>query len=290
MNALTLKQLRAFVQVAEQGSIARAAGQLSLTQPAVSLALKELEQQLGVALFDRIGRGLVINQHGERLLPQARATLAEAAGCEALFVAPPVNLSLVATHTVGNYYLPFYLGAFRQTRPEARLRVEVVNTRAAVERLLSLQADLALVEGPVSHPMLACQVWREDTLQRVATPALLRQLPQQSQRWPWVMRETGSGTRAVLETRLGKAFPPQQQIIELGSAEAIRQAVLAGAGVGYISTVALRSALADGRLATVPGERERISRPLFLVRHRERTAPPGLAALEALLMAPPGDA
>ncbi|MCH2558127.1 MAG: LysR substrate-binding domain-containing protein [Alcanivorax sp.] len=176
------------------------------------------------------------------------------------------------------------LAAFRRRHPEAAVRLEVINTRRAVERLLSLDTELALVEGPVSHRRLEVRVWRDDTLVRVASPALAARLSgQPAARWPWVMREPGSGTRAVIEARLGEAFPPAERIMQLGAGEAIRQAVLAGAGVGYVSEVAAASALEDGRLVSVTGVGERLRRPLYLLRHRQREQGAGERALLAML-------
>lgn len=280
----TLKQWRLFLAVAEAGSVAVAAERVALTQPAVSQALGHLEAHLGEPLFDRIGRGLRLNAAGRRLLPEARALLAQAAHCEALFQTPRLEVSLAATHTLGNYYLPAWLAAFRRRHDDARVTMEVVNTRAAVDRLLELSVDLALVEGPVAHRLITVKHWRDDVLVRVAAPQLAAGLtPGDGTAWPWVMREPGSGTRAVIEERLGEAFPPEERILQLGAGEAVRQAVLAGAGVGYVSETAINTPLADGRLVTVPGEHERLVRPLYLLRHRQREQGAGERALLALL-------
>ena len=284
MNETTLRQWRLFLAVAETGSVAAAARQVSLTQPAVSLGLGQLEERLGERLFDRIGRGLHLNRAGQRLLPEARALLDQVARCESLFRETRLEVTLVATHTLGNYYLPPLLAAFRHRHPEARVRLEVINTRRAVERLLSLDADLALVEGPVSHRLLEARAWRDDTLVRVASPALAARLAgQPAARWPWVMREPGSGTRAVIEARLGQDFPAPERILQLGAGEAVRQAVLAGAGVGYVSEIAASAALEDGRLVSLPGPGERFRRPLYLLRHRQRSPGAGERALLEVL-------
>lgn len=284
MNETTLRQWRLFLAVADTGSVAAAARQVSLTQPAVSLGLGQLEERLGERLFDRVGRGLRLNGAGRRLLPEARGLLEQAHRCESLFQESTLEVTLAATHTLGNYYLPPLLAAFRRRHPEAAVRLEVINTRRAVERLLSLDTELALVEGPVSHRRLEVRVWRDDTLVRVASPALAARLSgQPAARWPWVMREPGSGTRAVIEARLGEAFPPAERIMQLGAGEAIRQAVLAGAGVGYVSEVAAASALEDGRLVSVTGVGERLRRPLYLLRHRQREQGAGERALLAML-------
>lgn len=282
----TLKQWRLFLAVAETGSVAGAADRVSLTQPAVSQALGHLEAHLGEPLFDRVGRGLHLNGAGRRLLPEARVLLAQAAHCESLFRTPYLEVSLAATHTLGNYYLPPLLAAFRRRYAGARVSMEVINTRDAVDRLLALSVDLALVEGPVSHRLIAVEHWRDDVLVRVATPALAADLARQgrpSSEWPWVIREPGSGTRAVIEGRLGDAFPPAEQLLQLGAGEAVRQALLAGAGVGYVSEIAATTALGDGRLVPVPGEHERLVRPLYLLRHRQREQGAGERALFALL-------
>ncbi|MBL7251615.1 LysR substrate-binding domain-containing protein [Alloalcanivorax sp. C16-2] len=284
MNDTTLRQWRLFLAVADSGSVAAAARQVALTQPAVSQALAQLEDRLGERLFDRVGRGLHLNAAGRRLRPEARALLEQAARCERLFETPELEVELSATHTLGNYYLPPLLADFRARHPAARVRLDVVNTRTAVARLLALETELALVEGPVSHRLLAVRRWRDDTLVRVAAPSLAAVLGPDPASWPWVMREPGSGTRAVIEARLGEAFPPAERLLQLGAGEAVRQALLAGAGVGYVSLIAAARALEDGRLARVPGAGAELRRPLYLLRHRRRSPGEGERALETLLL------
>ncbi|ASK34707.1 Ni/Fe hydrogenase subunit gamma [Alcanivorax sp. N3-2A] len=287
MNQTTLRQWRLFLAVAETGSVAAAARTVSLTQPAVSQALNQLEERVGERLFDRLGRGLHLNRAGQQLVPEVRTLLAQVARCEGLFQEPGLEVALAATHTLGDYYLPPLLAVLRERHDGARIRMEVVNTRTAVEMLLSLSVELALVEGPVSHRLLKAQPWRDDVLVRVAAPALAARLPADPHRWPWVMREPGSGTRAVIEARLGEAFPAAERLLQLGSGEAVRQAVIAGAGVGYVSETAAHAALADGRLVLVngngSGDHRRLVRPLYLLSHRQREPGAGERALMAVL-------
>mgnify|MGYP002528229691 CR=1 FL=1 len=172
MNQTTLRQWRLFLAVAETGSVAAAARTVSLTQPAVSQALNQLEERVGERLFDRLGRGLHLNRAGQQLVPEVRTLLAQVARCEGLFQEPGLEVALAATHTLGDYYLPPLLAVLRERHDGARIRMEVVNTRTAVEMLLSLSVELALVEGPVSHRLLKAQPWRDDVLVRVAAPAL----------------------------------------------------------------------------------------------------------------------
>lgn len=283
MNETTLRQWRLFLAVAETGSVAAAAQRVALTQPAVSQALGQLEGRLGERLFDRIGRGVRLNRSGRRLVPEARTLLAQVARCESLFLEPGLEVALAATHTLGNYYLPPLLAAFRDRHPRARVSMEVVNTRTAVARLLEMSVDLALVEGPVSHRLLKVRHWRDDVLLRLATPALKARLGADPATWPWVMREPGSGTRAVIEGHLGDAFPAAARLLQLGSGEAVRQAVLAGAGVGYVSETSARAALADGRLTAIPGAHQRLVRPLYLLGHKQKEAGAGEKALMGVL-------
>ncbi len=287
MNDTTLRQWRLFLAVAETGSVAAAAETVALTQPAVSQALAGLEARLETALFDRVGRGLRINAAGRQLLPEARALLAQAARCETLFQTPLLEVSLAATHTLGSYYLPGHLAAFRQRYPDARVSMQVVNTDAAVRLLLDMEVDLAFVEGPVSHRLLSVHRWRDDVLVRVVAADIQGQLGEDPARWPWVMREPGSGTRNVIEQRLAAAFPPAQRVLQLGSGEAVRQAILAGAGVGYVSEAAAAAALRDGRLKMMAGAQSRLVRPLYRLHHRQRGSSAGERALLAAMAEPP---
>ncbi len=164
---MTLEQLRIFVAVAERQHVTRAAEALNLTQSAVSSAVTSLEARHGVALFDRVGRGVVLNQAGGTFLVEARAVLARVAAAEAalddLGGLVRGRLSIHASQTIANYWLPPRLAAFHRAHPGITLEVAIGNTAAQVARAVAEgAAELGLVEGEVDDPALSRAVIGHD--------------------------------------------------------------------------------------------------------------------------------
>ena len=162
---LSLRELEVFVAVADEGTVTAAASAVALTQSAASQALAALEEGLGARLFDRIGRRLLLNAQGRRLLPPARALLSNALALQDLLGDPEaVHLRLGASTTIGNYLLPPLLALWRQRHPQARIDLLVANTADVVEAVASLQVDAGYIEGPSHHPDLVIEPWRQDRL------------------------------------------------------------------------------------------------------------------------------
>jgi DNA-binding transcriptional LysR family regulator len=252
--------------VIETGSTTRAAEAVALSQSATSNALAELESRLGEKLFDRVGKRLVLNASGRALQPRARALLAQARDAEALFHNGGGQLRIGASTTIGNYLLPRLLGEADGELPCER--VEIANTDEIAERMLRFELDLGLIEGR----MLI-----------VAVPAFVgRPLAQ----LPWIMREPGSGTRSVVEQELFGTLAGVQPVLELGSSEAIHNAVRAGLGVSCLSRHVVQQSLHRGELQVLAPERS-IRRQLYLLRHRQR---PDTAAVARFLACCPPEA
>ncbi|GAA0696729.1 DNA-binding transcriptional regulator YeiE [Marinobacterium maritimum] len=268
---LSLRQLEVFLAVIETGSTTRAAEAVALSQSAASNALSELESRLGEKLFDRVGKRLVLNASGRALQPRARTLLVQARDAEALFRGGGGQLKVGASTTIGNYLLPRLLGAAGADLPCER--VEIANTDDIAERMLRFELDLGLIEGRALHPDLVMTPWRQDEMVIVAVPGFAGQ-PLET--LPWIMREPGSGTRSVVEQELfGKlergrpALEGVQPVLELGSSEAIHNALRAGLGVSCLSRHVVQQSLQSGELQVLAPERS-IRRQLYLLRHRQR--------------------
>ena len=276
---MTLEQLRIFVAVAERQHITQAARALNLTQSAVSSAVAALEGRHGVALFDRVGRGIVLNQNGEIFFEEARGVLARAAAAEAalddLAGLRRGRLAIHASQTIASYWLPARLGAFRTAHPQITLDVAIGNTAQVIEAVTKGSAELGLVEGEVDEPTLSSSVIDHDQMILVvgADHPWARDLPQG---WAltdsaWVLRERGSGTRSALEAALGRRG---LKIVDLTVAmvlpgnEAVRSAVEANIGAAVMSRNVAESGLASGALTEVPLDLPR--RPFRLLRHKQR--------------------
>lgn len=290
MLHLTLRQLDIFSAVARHGSTVAAAEAVGLSQSATSAALQQLETGLGVQLFERVGRHLVLNDAGRALLPQAQSLLEQARGIEQAFgphgPGLPVRLRVAASTTVGSYVLPSVLAALARSHPHISVDVRIGNTREVAQAVEALQVDVGLIEGSSHWAGLAVQPWMQDELVIVAAPqdplcqaardkplgvAVLRQAR-------WLLREEGSGTREMVEHAL---LPRLQQLpaaAVLGSSEAIARCVAQGLGISCLPRVLVQAMLDDGSLVVLPTALPRMERHFSIVQRAGKHASPALQA------------
>jgi DNA-binding transcriptional LysR family regulator len=278
---MTLEQLRIFVAVAEREHVTKAAEALHLTQSAVSAAVAALESHYGVALFDRVGRRVELNQEGRMFLGEARAVLARAAAAELalseLSGLKRGTLTVQASQTIASYWLPARLVAFRRAYPQIDVGLSIGNTAQVAKAVAEGAAELGFVEGRIDDPALEQRVIDRDRLVIVVAPghpwADGRRLALEDiLGGEWVLREAGSGTRSEFEAGLadaGHAAAKLDVALELPSNEAVRAAVEAGAGATAISELVVESSLRAGTLMAVNFKLPN-DRPFHAVRHRER--------------------
>lgn len=278
MLRIRIRQLEVFVAVAARGSVRAAAEQLGLTQPAVSMALAQLEDQLGTTLFDRVRGRLHLNAKGAEQLPRAREILERLHDLQRAQTTPQTQLAgelhLGASNTVGNYLVGDLLGPIVSRHPQVSLHVTVDNTHVITRMMLAREIDLACVEGPVNHAALETRPWRRDRL--VVCSALDHPLAQRTHLTArdfagahWILREPGSATRQQTEQALS-ALPPGRILLELGQIEAIKQAVIAGLGIACLPLAATRDAVQARRLRILDTPFLPLDRRLSLVLHRGR--------------------
>lgn len=290
-SMVSFRQLQVFATVARLGSVSAAARELCLSQSATSQALSELERQLGVALFERHGRRLRLNDLGRQLLPRAEQLLD---GVEA-FVAAATEpegelhgvLDVAASATVGTYLLPGLVGRFSEAHPGTDLRLRLRNTHEVISDVLRLEADLGLIEGECREPRLESESWCEDRLVVVCAPS--HRLAGQARlndaalaEAAWILREPGSGTREVFEQAMRDRGVLPRVRMELGQHEAIKQAVLAGLGLGCLSRLSVAGELARGELVPLDSELD-LRRTFSLVWHPERYRSPLWQAFKVFL-------
>ena len=284
---LTLRQLQAFVAVARAGSTMAAAREISLSQSATSASLNELEDLLGGRLFNRVGRRLVLNEHGRSMLPQARFLLDAARAMESDFGraghSPAPRLRIAASTTIGNWLLPPIIASYRREEREARIALEIGNTSQVAQAVARYEVDLGFIEGPTQEPHIHVRPWREEELVIVASPhhALARRargkVPLEALAGAtWLLREPGSGTREIVERALQPHLHRLEADIELGSSEAIVQAAAHGLGLACVSRHAAEDMLKLGRLVIVPAALPPVRRTLYLVQHERRYVSPTL--------------
>ncbi|MGY0159580.1 DNA-binding transcriptional regulator YeiE [Edwardsiella tarda] len=278
---ITLRQLEVFTEVLKSGSTTQASMVLALSQSAVSAALSDLETQLSVRLFDRVGKRLVVNEHGRLLYPKAMALLEQASEIEQLFKGESGALRIAASSTIGNYILPPMMAAYRRDFPVTPLELHVGNSHDVISAVAEFNADLGLIEGPCHMPDLTTQSWLEDELVVFAAPdhPLLREpvtLARLAEA-PWILRETGSGTREVVEHLLLSHLPHFDLVMELGNSEAIKHAVRYGIGISCLSRRVIEEQLSNGTLVEVPLPGINLHRSLYLIHHRQKHISKALA-------------
>lgn len=271
---ITLRQLEIFTEVLKGGSTTQASNVLSLSQSAVSAALADLEGQLGGQLFDRVGKRLVINEHGRLLYPKALALLEQAGEIERLFSEDSGALRICASSTVGNYMLPAMIASYRVDYPNSPLELNVGNSQEVMTAVAEFRVDLGLIEGPCHMPELVTQPWLEDELVVFSAPdcplagrSLTLEMLAEA---PWLLRERGSGTREVLDHLLLARLPHFQLVMELGNSEAIKHAVRHGIGISCLSRRVISEQLACGTLVELRLPLPPLMRTLYLIHHRQK--------------------
>jgi DNA-binding transcriptional LysR family regulator len=289
---MNLNHLAIFHAVAQTGSMTLGAQRLDISQPAVSKQVQELESALGVSLFDRIGRRVHLSQAGEILADYALRLFALAREAEEAMAevrgAGRGKLVLGASTTIGTYLLPGVLAEFRRRHPRIELLIRVENTEQIHRRLLARELDLGLTEGLIEEEELAGEIFHRDELVVIAArghPLVgQRRVPLSAVREEaFILREPGSGTREVETRALARLRLPVQEIMALGSTEAIKRVVAEGVGLAIISRLAVDAECTAGALAVLPVVGLRIERPLHLVRRRGRRDSPALQAFCAIL-------
>ncbi len=285
---ITLRQIGVFAAIARSENVSRAAEALAMSQSAASSALVELERQFDCPLFDRIGKSLRLNATGRGLLPQAEDLLARAGEIEGFLAGGQLGpLAVGATMTIGNYLATLIVADYLQCHPASRLDLRVANTRRILDGVLRCELDLGLIEGEVLDPDLVLDPWLADELVVFCAPqhplaAAGHASSEQLAAQPWILREAGSGTRALFDRAIAPHLSTLQIRLQLEHTEAIKRAVEAGLGLACLSRLALREAFRRGSLVELRTPQFDLQRNFHFVRHRQRHVSPSSRAFLAL--------
>jgi DNA-binding transcriptional LysR family regulator len=267
-------RLKVFRTVARHLNFRKAAEELCLTQPAVTLQIKTLELSLGVQLFDRSGARISLTSAGSVLLKYAHniGELESAALAALALLAGDQrgDLRIGASLTIAQYILPHLLGAFQQQHPQVRPHVTTCNTEQVLEELVARDVSVGFIEGPALRRDVHTETFLEDEIVLMVPPSHEWSErgfvePAELKQERMIMRERGSGTRRVVEMALQKAGVQAKQLklaMEFDSTEGIMTAVEAGLGIGFASLWSISKALQLGSLRIVPIHDVRITRPL----------------------------
>jgi len=294
---MDLRQLEIFVKVAELKSFSKAAQALRLTQPTISEHIRTLEQELGVRLLDRLGRGAeatragqLLLSHATRMLQLQRETLQAMDSFQGRLAG---DLHVAASTIPGEYVLPSLIGRFKEKFPDIVISLLIGDSRAVVDWVIDGRAEVAVVGATLAHRGIEYHELMPDELVVVVPVA-----------HPWhgkkeigladlraealLLREQGSGTRAAFESALAEAgqdLSAFRIVGEMGSTQAIKQAVKAGVGVSVISRRAVEEECRSGLVWCLKIRDLKITRAFHIATHRDRSRSPLAEAFRSFLEA-----
>ena len=290
---ITFRQLRVFIEVAQHGSMIRAAEALHLTPPAVSMQIKEMESQVGLPLFDREGRQVSLSMAGEYFLVHARELLAGLKAAEdamARLKRLEHGLLTIGIVSSAKYFVPQMLGRFRDEHPGVELRLKVAANREQVVALLkSGDVDLAVMGRPptevatraeafAAHPLVFIAPAQHPL--RGAGPLPVTALDGQ----PLIVREHGSGTRDAMSVYFSERRFEPRITMEMSSSETIKQAVIAGMGLSFLSLHTVGLEVRTGLLAVLDIEGTPVRRTWHIVRLQSRVLSPAAEAFRYFMI------
>jgi DNA-binding transcriptional LysR family regulator len=284
---IRLSHLRTFREVARRGSFSRAGEALRLSQPAVSLHVRQLEEAFGTSLLERVGKRAFPTAAGETVLMHAERVFAEIEAAHAALsrrggtVAGRVRLGTGATASI--HLLPPLLRRLRLAHPAIELTVTTGNTREITQAVIDNALDVAVVTLPVSARGLTVTPFYKDRLVVIAPPEphwkkQRRITPAGLARHPLILFERGGAIRTVMDSWFSRGAATPTITMELGNAEASKTLVGAGLGLSIISAIAVKKEIAAGELLALSPQ-PKLARMLGLVRRRDKPSTPALAAV-----------
>lgn len=278
--SITLRQLEIFIAVAETAQVTKASKKLFVTQSAVSMALAELENQLGGSLFDRHGRSLLLNARGRYLLPLAKDITSQVSNIETIMSERNDTLdgsiNVVASTTLGNYILPYLIGAFHRVHPNVHVNLLVYATRYAEKLVYESEVDIGFVEGPLSERgEIISRPWFEDELVVLCGPTdplahnEVFNMEKDLKGKKWIMRERMSGTMSTIREKFGQYMEDVQVVMEVGHPEAVKRAVESGGGITCLSALCICREAENGWLKGLKVEGLDMRRQLKIIRRND---------------------
>jgi DNA-binding transcriptional LysR family regulator len=292
MRRLSFRQLRALIEVARQGSFARAAAALHVTQPAVSMQVRDLEDAVGIPLFERAGKAVRLTTAGEYFLVYARrifATLKEAEDALARLRGLKGGRVVIGMVSTAEHFLPRLLARFRAEHPGIEIRLAVGNREQLARWLVDNEVDLAVMgrapqalgaraEPFAAHPLaVVASPSHRLARQRRLAPAALRDEA-------FIVREAGSGTRAAMEEFFAEHGVAPPVIMEMSGNETIKQAVQADMGLAFLSLHTVAQELKRKELKVLDVHGLPLMRRWHIVSLQSRTLAPAVEAFRYFVL------
>ena len=292
MKNATLRQLKVFETVARHLSFSRAAAELHLTQPAVSIQIRTLEGHVGVARFEQLGKKVYLTQGGAELLHHCRAIIQQFQDAEdamAQFTGISGGKLNVAVISAGDYFLPHLMVGFAGRHPGVKLNLTVHNREELLGELAANRTDLAVMVRPPAHLDTLNEAFAPHPYVVVAAPG--HPLAGRSEvsmdevlRHPFVVREQGSDTWHSMQEAFGEHLGAMNVSMEIKSTETIKQAVMAGIGLGFLSAHTIGLELSTGSLVMLPVAGFPLMLNWYVVHRREKRLPPVASAFRQFLL------
>ncbi len=293
MKNATLRQLRVFAAAARHQSFGKAAEELHLTPPAVSMQIRELEEHVGLPLFDRSGRQVALTVTGEYLLVYVRkvlATLKDAEDAIARFRGLETGRVSIGMVSTAKYFVPRLLAQFRQEHPAIEVKLAVGGNREQLVALLRAnEVDLAIMGRPPRELATRAEPFAVHPHSVVAAPdhPLMRigHAPASLlNNYEFIIRETGSGTRAAMEKFFADHRLQPRVAMEMASNETIKQAVMAGMGVSFLSLHTIGLERRAGLLAVPDIEGLPVLKRWYVVNNLSKTLSPAAEAFRYFIL------
>jgi DNA-binding transcriptional LysR family regulator len=289
---LTLRQLKVFEAVARHLNYTRAADELHLTQPAVSMQVKQLEDSLGAPLFEQLGKRIHLTEAGREVLGYARTIsqqLDELEGVLKRLKGLSGGRLRISVASTANYFIPILLGTFSKRYPDVTVTLDVTNRETLLRQLAENTVDLVIMGKPPAEADVEAREFMDNPLVIVAPPghplAGKRKIPlARLQDETFLVREPGSGTRIAMERFFSERGMKLKTGMEVGSNEAIKQSVQAGLGLGLLSRATIAHELALKHLVVLNIEDFPIMRHWYVVHRRGKRLSTAAEAFRAFLL------
>jgi len=292
MKAATFRQVRVFATVARHLNYSRAAQELRMSQPGVSNHVKQLERHAGLPLFEQMGRKIYLTTAGHEMLRYSRAIIQQFKEADEALAALKgirggrLNIAVISA---GDYFFPGLLAEFCRRHDSVTVRLSVNNREEIVRQLTENTTDLTVLLRPPENTDMVAEAFAPQPHVIIAAPAhgLVRKrhisLPTLANE-AFIVRERGSDTRLAMEELLAESGVKFNVTMEIKSTETIKQAVIAGMGISFLSAHTIGRELELGRLAVLDVEGFPVMRKWHIVHHRNKRLPPVAVAFKEFLL------
>lgn len=272
----TIRQIELFIAVSKSRTLIEVANAFKMSQSAVSMSLKELENHMEEKLFERIGKKLVLNERGRVFLNEVQPLFVELKALHQNFTQNHLHgeINIAASFTTAHYLMPPLMTSYMQKRPEVSISMRMANTDEIVQMIENGEADLGLIEGSITSSQLVQQVIAPDELIVISSDAILQTecYIDQLLHKKWILREKGSGTRSVFLNAIKPIDKELSINLELEDTEAIKRFLLLDdTYISCLPRISVQDELSRGTLFHVPIKQYRFMREFSLVYNKKRT-------------------